>query len=441
MMKKPLLILMLLLTAALFATPVFYPRTGVVESCVVDGQTDSQIALGRLDNAPDPTHPGEFIGARLYHQSGSLSSPSVENRFNELVESLIPTLVFNGSQKILGVVPTENYVAAVNASLFSLSPLKMRITNFSPATGAITVEATLLDPGLDISNQHLYFYLLENDVGSEYQVTREVIHQSISMPGANAATSFTNTFTINPGWNQASLWAMAYIQLDNDEILQSASTMALPTHSVRAVFDWDPNSLVSAPGSSLGSETFWIFNTGAYDSMETYLVADDAPEDWYFNYCDEEGNCFPGSQPIPLILGAGDSKSFHLNLWVGSAGTATFHFEISSPNFGFFSIPFVCHAGTAVSDLVLQPSLRLENNYPNPFRGGTSFTVNAEKAASASIQVFDLKGRLIAETPSQNLNAGSNRIDWQAPADLASGLYLYRLKDGSAAPRRMLLLR
>ncbi|MDD3142820.1 MAG: T9SS type A sorting domain-containing protein [Candidatus Cloacimonetes bacterium] len=440
-MKRPLVMLLLLLAAALAANPTYYPLTTIAESCVLQGNAPSNTALANLANVLAATHRGELIAARLYHNSGALSSPSVEDRFAWHNATSVPTVVFNGNEALVGAQTEAVYAQTVAAKRFQAAPVKLQITSFTPASGAISVSAWLLDPNVDISGQTLALMLVEDNVGTETNVTRQIKYQTINLPGSGDPVVFTDSFAIDPGWNQANLWAIAAVQTDVHQILQSASTLPLPTYNIRAAIPWDPAGLSAAPNTLFSSETLAIFNTGSFDTMQVLLLPDDAPADWFFNYCDEIGGCYPGDQPLPLVLGSGDSKEFHLNLWVGSPGTATFHYEISSPNLGTFTIPFVLQTSTSVSDQLLQPALRLESNSPNPFRGSTAFQVTAAKSGPASIQVFDAKGRLIAETPVQNLGPGSHRIDWQAPSGLPSGIYLYRLKDASAPPRRMLLLK
>ncbi len=440
-MKRSITLFILLLAAALAAEPIYYPLTTIAESCVTQGNAPSNTALAQLQNVLAATHRGEFISARLYHESGGLSSPSVEERFTHHGALSIPVVVFNGNEAFPGTQTESVYAEYVKDKLFQPSSLRMEVTNFNPGTGAITVKSWLMDPGVEIVNHDLVLFLLEDNVGAETNVARQVRYKSVSLTAVGIPVSISDTFTIDPGWNQANLWAAACIETDSGLILQSATSLSLPQYNIRAAMDWDPSGLVTTSDTNLTSDPLWIFNTGSYDNMQIRLLPDEAPEGWYFNYCDELGNCYPGNTPQALILGNGDSKAFHLNISIGTPGDATCHFEITSANLGTFIIPFVIHDGTAVSDQVLKPVITLGANSPNPFRGGTSFTLSMEKSASASIQIFDLKGRLIAETPSQELNPGFHRIDWQAPSDLASGMYLYRLKDSSAPPRRMLLLK
>ncbi len=440
-MKRPFVLLLLLLAAALAANPPYYPLTTLAESCVLQGNAPSNTALANLANVLAATHRGEFIAARLYHNSGALSSPSVEDRFAWHNATSVPTVVFNGNEPLVGAQAEAVYAQTVAAKRFQPSPIRMEINDFFTGDGSISVTASLLDPTVPITGQSLVLMLVEDNVGSETNVVRQIRYQTISLPASGDPVTFTDGFSLDASWNQANLWAVAAIQTADHEILQSVSSLLLPTYNIRAAMAWDPAGLVAPANSSMNSETLWIFNTGSYDTMQVLLLPDDAPADWYFNYCDEIGNCYPGSSPLPLVLGAGDSKAFHLNLWVGSPGVATFHYEISSPNLGTFIIPFALQAGTAADDQLARPALRLDSNSPNPFRGNTTFRISADKSGIASVQVFDLRGRLISTTPAQNLVPGSNRIDWQAPSGLPSGIYLYRLKDASAPPRRMLMLK
>lgn len=440
-MKRSIIWFILLLAAVLAADPTYYPLTTIAESCVIQGNTPSNTALAQLENVLAETHRGEFIATRLYHQSGDLSSPSVEERFAFLGALSVPTVVFNGNGVFTGTQAESVYAETVKAKLFQPSPLRLKITNFDPSTGTITVKAWLKDPRVEIVDQNLVLMLVEDSVDAETNVARQVKYNSISLTSVGQPASVSDTFTIDPGWNQDHLWAVACVQTNSKQILQTASTWALPTYNIRAAMDWDPAGLVATPDSYLLTDPLWIFNTGESDNMEMRLLADEAPENWYFNYCDETGNCYPGDTAIPLVLGDGDSKAFHLNIGVGSLGTATCHFEITSANLGTFIIPFTIQASTAVSDQVLKPVVSLGANSPNPFRGSTAFEVSAQKSSQASIQIFDLKGRLIDEIQLQNLVPGSNRVEWQVPDDLPSGLYFYRLKQSSEPPRRMLLLK
>jgi hypothetical protein len=442
-MKKLSLLIILSAAALLCANPQYYPMTSIAESCVTQGNAYCDYALDELGDVVGQTTRSEFITARLYHDSGDLSSTSVEDRLLAINATTMPTMIFNGSVTVTGAAMASTYSDVLDGFLYHASPLRMEISSFNPATGAVTVSITKLDPDQEIINQDLVFFLVEDSVGAYTNVTRQVISQVISIPEIDTAVSFNATFTVDAGWNQDHLWALAFVENDSYEILQSASTLPFPTYNMRCAYDWDGSTLVSDPNSNFNSEPLWLFNTGSSDNMTMKIVVDSAPTDWYFNYCDEGGNCYPGSVPMPLTMGAGDTAAYHLNLSVGSTGIAYFHYEINSSNLGTFNVPFVLRTSDYVAndDPIAQPVLTLGQNSPNPFHGTTTFNLTADKSGQASIQIFNLKGQLVAETGGQQLQQGSNSITWQAPQGLPSGVYYYRVKGVSGPLHRMLLLK
>jgi hypothetical protein len=85
--------------------------------------------------------------------------------------------------------------------------------------------------------------------------------------------------------------------------------------------------------------------------------------------------------------------------------------------------------------------MTLQRNYPNPFKNMTSFPVKAYKEGYATIQIFNLKGELIAEIDSHPIHQGENKIEWIAPSYLVNGIYFYRLKEQPSALYKMLLIK
>lgn len=446
-MKHTILALLLLAVLPLLANPEYYPVTTLAESFLIEGNAPSQAAMLALDEVLVQTNPGEFISARFYHASGALSSTSVEARFAQYGVATVPTVVFNGDTSLIGPGTAQNYLNEVNERRFASSPVKLSIGSFNPATGAVSATLTKMDPEFDLAGHQLVWLLAENNVGTATSVTRQVLFQELNFPGGNQAT-FDITFTPDPSWNAGNLWAAVCVQQESatvpGPIIQAASTLPVPNVNLRYAADWDNGSLVVPPGGSYNSEPFWFFNLGIAENYEIKIVVDSEPGDWYFNYCDEDGNCYPGSMPLPLNLGAGESKTFHLNLWVGTSGYATFHYEVTSPTLGTFIIPYVCRTSDVVSaqDPALTPApLSLAPNHPNPFRGATTFSVTADQPKSGvSVQIFNSRGQKVAETPLQNLKQGENRIDWQ-PRDLPSGVYFYRLNGDSSSLRKLLYLK
>lgn len=442
-MKKIPVFILLMSVALIMANPNYFPRTTMAELCLVQDNSDCNAALMQLSEVLDNTNRGEFIAAHLFQDDGVLGSVSVAERINNLGVDILPTIFFNRETSLSGPPESGSYSNIVDNYKFSASPLKMDITSFNPETGAISVTVKMLDPELSLINQKLILLLAQNSMETYNNVARQYLYHNLNLVGVGTEVTFNDNFTLSPDSNPDNLWAAALVEVDNQIILQSTSTLPLPEYYLRCAYDWDGNNIVCDPNTNFLSEPLWIFNLGAADTFNMRIVVDNAPADWYFNYCDEDGNCYPGSISMPLNLSSGQVKGFHLNLMVGSTGTAHFHFEIISPHIGTYNIPFICQTSDPVQDDIIQvPAvMTLKANSPNPFKNMTSFLVTANKASYATIQIFNLKGELVAETTSYPIYPGENKIEWIAPSYLVNGIYFYRLKEQPVPLSKMLLLK
>jgi len=92
---------------------------------------------------------------------------------------------------------------------------------------------------------------------------------------------------------------------------------------------------------------------------------------------------------------------------------------------------------TGVGDTPGMPAtLTLLPNTPNPFSGVTRFGASAPAGGSAHVEVFDVKGRLVAARE-VSLRGGPQDIAFDgrdtSGRELPSGVYFYRLRVGSVA--------
>ncbi|MEM8558492.1 MAG: T9SS type A sorting domain-containing protein [Bacteroidota bacterium] len=81
--------------------------------------------------------------------------------------------------------------------------------------------------------------------------------------------------------------------------------------------------------------------------------------------------------------------------------------------------------------------LALAQNYPNPFASTSTIPFAVTTTAPTTLLVYDLLGREVARLVDETLAPGSYEARFDA-ADLASGVYLYRLVTGSASTQRRL---
>ncbi|MEM6646154.1 MAG: endo-1,4-beta-xylanase [Bacteroidota bacterium] len=91
----------------------------------------------------------------------------------------------------------------------------------------------------------------------------------------------------------------------------------------------------------------------------------------------------------------------------------------------------------ATEDVDLPSQVTLAGNYPNPFNPTTTIRYALPATSQVSLRVFDVLGRQVALLHDGVQAAGWHNAVFASAADLASGLYLYRLDvtalDGSAA--------
>lgn len=113
---------------------------------------------------------------------------------------------------------------------------------------------------------------------------------------------------------------------------------------------------------------------------------------------------------------------------------------IDSVQYGQFII-------VGIENPVAVPSqIQLFQNYPNPFNPVTTIGFQLSTTSEVELTIFNLSGRKIKTLLKERKTAGKHEIRWDGRdnknAEVASGVYFYRLKTGSFSEvRRMLLIR
>lgn len=94
-----------------------------------------------------------------------------------------------------------------------------------------------------------------------------------------------------------------------------------------------------------------------------------------------------------------------------------------------------------IEDKIEVNSFHLYQNYPNPFNPKTVIKYKLNSRNFVTIKVFDLLGNEVAILVNEEKEAGEHKIVFDA-ADLASGVYVYRLIAGSySLSRKMILIK
>ncbi|MCZ6899178.1 MAG: T9SS type A sorting domain-containing protein, partial [Bacteroidetes bacterium] len=87
---------------------------------------------------------------------------------------------------------------------------------------------------------------------------------------------------------------------------------------------------------------------------------------------------------------------------------------------------------------------QLAQNYPNPFNSNTTIQYQIPEDSNVRLLVYNLSGQRITTLVNQQQTAGSHSVQWGGKDDdgrqVASGIYLYKIKAGDFAQRKKLIL-
>jgi hypothetical protein len=101
----------------------------------------------------------------------------------------------------------------------------------------------------------------------------------------------------------------------------------------------------------------------------------------------------------------------------------------SAPDQGAFEFGIV--TGIDAPPLV-QQALRLHPSYPNPFNPQTTISFELARAGFVNLEVYDVRGRLVASLMNGDRDAGHHEVVW-SPRNLSSGMYFYTVTAGERA--------
>lgn len=86
--------------------------------------------------------------------------------------------------------------------------------------------------------------------------------------------------------------------------------------------------------------------------------------------------------------------------------------------------------------------IELSQNYPNPFNPTTNIRFSLSNTAPVSLNIYDITGRLVSTVIQEELyNSGRHTVQFNA-ANLASGVYIYRLNvNGEVFTKKLTLIK
>ncbi|NOY61330.1 MAG: T9SS type A sorting domain-containing protein [Calditrichaeota bacterium] len=108
---------------------------------------------------------------------------------------------------------------------------------------------------------------------------------------------------------------------------------------------------------------------------------------------------------------------------------------------------FVLTAGTGVAgrEHSAKPrTIRLAQNFPNPFNPSTTIQFELPKASQVEITIFNTRGQKVRSLMSSFLSPGEHQVEWNGRDDagnkVSSGVYFYTLKSGQVYKMMKMIL-
>lgn len=300
------------------------------------------------------------------------------------------------------------------------------------------------------------------DFGDETQ-TQDGIYFS-----SNGGTTYTKVYSLTPASFSDNTWRQVTLDVD---ALAAANGLTLTSTFVIKFQQYDDYPIstdgmafddvsVSAPsgggGTAITAESEPNESSTAADGpvgtnvAVTGSISTTTDNDWFYMDVSSAGNinisvAIGGSADLDWFLynsaltevARGYSTS---NPEVGSYTAAAGRYYVKVNGYsgatssytltvtgGLANIIIPAQKGVGLTPLV--PALL--QNHPNPFRGATALRFVLPTAGRASLQVFDLSGRLVATVHDGDLSAGEHTMDWSGRDDSGvsapAGVYFYRI--------------
>ncbi|NOX38387.1 MAG: T9SS type A sorting domain-containing protein [Calditrichaeota bacterium] len=91
-------------------------------------------------------------------------------------------------------------------------------------------------------------------------------------------------------------------------------------------------------------------------------------------------------------------------------------------------------------------TLKLLQNFPNPFNPSTTIEYQLPRGGEVTIAIYDIRGREVRKLTFHKQKAGKYRLTWDGRNNhghpVASGMYFYQIRfEGNILTRKMLLIR
>ncbi len=99
-----------------------------------------------------------------------------------------------------------------------------------------------------------------------------------------------------------------------------------------------------------------------------------------------------------------------------------------------------CETSVKTAEKNLPTGYSLEQNYPNPFNPQTEIRFSLPNNDRVSLKIYNMMGQVVDTVVDDFMQAGTHSVSWIAPADLASGVYLYYMETMNFRTHKKLIL-
>ncbi|MGH1365379.1 MAG: DUF1028 domain-containing protein [Calditrichia bacterium] len=212
-------------------------------------------------------------------------------------------------------------------------------------------------------------------------------------------------------------------------------------------FDWKGQTL----GQTYAIQGNILSGPEVLDSMETRFLATsgDLAEKLMAalqgaNFAGADVRCLgAGTSSISAFIRVAKPNDmpgkFHLDLNVNSTATGVEPIDSLQVLFNSWRGP------TGVEPVATRQieTFQLEQNYPNPFNPETTIRYQLNRRSNISLKVFTLLGQEVATLVAEQQTVGSYSVKWDGTTyegNAAAGVYLYRLRVGTEAVTRQMIL-
>jgi uncharacterized delta-60 repeat protein len=149
-------------------------------------------------------------------------------------------------------------------------------------------------------------------------------------------------------------------------------------------------------------------------------------------------------QWVERYNGPGNSSDGARSLAVDGSGNVYvtgYSYDGSGTDGDYATIKYSQLVGITPISNEIPEAFRLEQNYPNPFNPGTTIKFALPNNSFAKLVVFDALGREVETLVSEQLNAGTYEVNWNA-SNYPSGVYFYTLVSaGFSRTNKMMLIK